>query len=276
MALTPLSRSRASWDANAGAWTRWVRERGDPHREVLLDPAVERALGRLRGLQVIDLGCGEGRFARRMARGGARVLGVDLSPALIRRARAARGRVGNPRYRVADLTHLHGVPGGRYDRALAYLSLVNVPRLGAALRKQQQKRLNVVAQSMIHSTPGLVAVISHPCFSTPDGGWEAELPVVPHGPPRLRRLFVGRYFGRRTERFRFSPEFPALTVNYHRPLGEHLEGIARAGLRLEQWIEPRPSAALARREPAWRPHRELPLFAVWAARKPGPRRKPWS
>ena len=47
------------------------------------------ALGVPAGALVIDAGCGIGRYARRLAGAGFRVIGVDRSPALIDEARAA-------------------------------------------------------------------------------------------------------------------------------------------------------------------------------------------
>ncbi len=42
-----------------------------------------------RGLRVLDVGCGTGRHARALAAAGARPIGLDLSAALLRRAREA-------------------------------------------------------------------------------------------------------------------------------------------------------------------------------------------
>jgi 2-polyprenyl-6-hydroxyphenyl methylase/3-demethylubiquinone-9 3-methyltransferase len=48
----------------------------------------------LRGRRVLDLGCGKGRFARRLAEAGAIVVGIDLSAAMLAEADAAGfGRV---------------------------------------------------------------------------------------------------------------------------------------------------------------------------------------
>jgi 2-polyprenyl-6-hydroxyphenyl methylase/3-demethylubiquinone-9 3-methyltransferase len=50
--------------------------------------AVCRALGPVRGRRVLDLGCGKGRFSRKLEALGARVVGLDASKAMIAEAGA--------------------------------------------------------------------------------------------------------------------------------------------------------------------------------------------
>lgn len=63
------------------------------HNPVML--AEERAMlallpGRLDGMQVLDAGCGSGRYVlHALARGAAHVVGIDLSPPMLERARGA-------------------------------------------------------------------------------------------------------------------------------------------------------------------------------------------
>jgi 2-polyprenyl-6-hydroxyphenyl methylase/3-demethylubiquinone-9 3-methyltransferase len=49
--------------------------------------AIRGALGPLNGRRVLDLGCGKGRFAARLRAEGARVVGLDLSAAMLASAR---------------------------------------------------------------------------------------------------------------------------------------------------------------------------------------------
>src|SRR5579872_1503976 len=44
-------------------------------------------LGEVRGLRIADIGCGTGRHAARLAASGARVIAIDFSAGMIRRAR---------------------------------------------------------------------------------------------------------------------------------------------------------------------------------------------
>lgn len=52
------------------------------------------ALEPLAGRDVLDVGCGDGRLAVRMAERNARVTGLDLSPAMLAAARERAGRAG--------------------------------------------------------------------------------------------------------------------------------------------------------------------------------------
>jgi len=61
------------------------------------------------GSAALDVGCGVGRWSRLLARRGARVTGVDLSPTMAAEARrraAAAGLAGRCRFEVADLAEL--------------------------------------------------------------------------------------------------------------------------------------------------------------------------
>ena len=77
----------APYDAIA---EQYRRTRESPVRRHIEAYTLWQLLGDVHGLRVLDLGCGEGHYARQLAAAGAaRVLGVDASPAMIELARAA-------------------------------------------------------------------------------------------------------------------------------------------------------------------------------------------
>ncbi len=59
--------------------------------------AVLRALGPVGGIRILDLGCGKGRFAAHLAEGGAEVVGLDLSAAMLGRAEGVARVLGSAR-----------------------------------------------------------------------------------------------------------------------------------------------------------------------------------
>ena len=81
----------SSWDANAEAWTKAVRDGAIPSRRAGTDAAILAAVRRATGRKVLDIGCGEGWLARAIAPEGFVVAGIDGSAGLIERAREAGG-----------------------------------------------------------------------------------------------------------------------------------------------------------------------------------------
>jgi 2-polyprenyl-3-methyl-5-hydroxy-6-metoxy-1,4-benzoquinol methylase len=87
----------------------------------------------------LDVGCGTGTFARRVARAGMNVDAVDSDSTAIAIARAAGSPgPGTIVYRCADITDVE-LPAARYDLITCIAALHHVPfdtvtRLAAALR----------------------------------------------------------------------------------------------------------------------------------------------
>src|SRR5437879_1783410 len=78
--------NRRLWDVNARWWDDRIGD-GNDFQTLLIEPATERLLDVLAGDTILDAACGAGRFARRMAELGARVVAFDHSAEFIARAR---------------------------------------------------------------------------------------------------------------------------------------------------------------------------------------------
>src|SRR5258707_9900845 len=91
----------------------------------------------LRGLKVVDLGCGFGWFCRwARQHGAAEVTGLDLSDNMLARARAATSD-DSITYQRADLELLE-LPAARFDLAYSSLALhyiANAGRLFGTIRQ---------------------------------------------------------------------------------------------------------------------------------------------
>ncbi|MFF0448896.1 class I SAM-dependent methyltransferase [Streptomyces sp. NPDC004609] len=80
----------------------------------------------------LDVGCGTGRFARRLARLGMDVDAIDPSEAVIAEARARSAHLDrtpdtrSPRFRHADVTETE-LPSGHYDFVSCLASLHHMP-----------------------------------------------------------------------------------------------------------------------------------------------------
>src|SRR5437868_14030876 len=96
--------SRDIWDQNAKWWDARMGEGNDWHR-LLIAPAVEKLLSVVPGERVLELACGNGQFARRLASLGARVVACDSSAAFLECARRRTSEHSDRiEYRLVDLT----------------------------------------------------------------------------------------------------------------------------------------------------------------------------
>ena len=85
--------NEALWERHAGWWQREFSDGADPEYEEQILPLVAHHLQGAR--RVLDVGCGEGQVARRVAGPGVEVVGLDPTPSQIS---VARDRAGGPRY----------------------------------------------------------------------------------------------------------------------------------------------------------------------------------
>jgi ubiquinone/menaquinone biosynthesis C-methylase UbiE len=149
------------WEGNAEVWARLSRLGYNVSRDEITLPAFLALLPDVAGLSGLDIGCGEGHSSRLLARRGARMTAVDIAPTFIRLARDEEERepLGID-YRVASALALHFADGA-FDFLAAFMSLMDIPDLGGALRE---------ASRVLRPGGFLQFAITHPCYDTPERG----------------------------------------------------------------------------------------------------------
>ena len=96
----------------------------------LEEPQVDRLLGGVKGLTVLDVGCGTGRHAIRLAASGARVHAVDFSAGMLEQARNKPGAAG-VNFQAHDLSQPLLFPDGMFDRVICGLVVDHIADLPA-------------------------------------------------------------------------------------------------------------------------------------------------
>jgi SAM-dependent methyltransferase len=122
---------------------------------------------------MLDLACGTGAVAERAAQRGARVVGVDLAPALIETAKARAGEQGlEIDYRVGDAENLD-FPDASFDKVSSTCGIMFTPDHEAVARELAR----------IVRPGGLIALANW----TPTGGlakmFKVMAPYQPSPPP---------------------------------------------------------------------------------------------
>jgi len=252
--------SRLRWDEVATDWDRFVEEGHDFHRHLGHGPALLGLIGPIRGRRVLDVGCGQGYFSRVLAREGAKVTGIDWSKGMIELALGhEREAPCGIRFIRADAARLDTVLGAeRFDLVTSCMALMDVPDPGRTLR----------AISKVLVPKGrLVFSIPHP-FNDASTRWSS--PRVGHHGPRL----VDHYFDERpfTVAWKLRGTSGVMRApQWHRTFATWSRYLRAAGFVMSHLVEPRVSAALARREPRLEGGRRVPYYLLVEARRAAPR-----
>lgn len=159
--------TRTQWEAAAEAWDRW-----SPLLARWLGPATDAmvdAAGVGPGARVLDIAAGAGEqtlVAARRAGATGYVLATDISPGILRYARAAAEKAGlaNVETRELDGERHDQLPAGSFDAAISRVGLIYFP--------DQQRALAGIRHAL---RPGgrFAAVV----YSTPDQNPFFALPV---------------------------------------------------------------------------------------------------
>jgi 2-polyprenyl-3-methyl-5-hydroxy-6-metoxy-1,4-benzoquinol methylase len=150
-----------AWNANAAMWDERMGE-GNDFVETLIWPPTQRLLALRTGERVLEIGCGNGLYARRLAALGADVLATDFASEMIALARArpvsATGRID---YRVLDATDeaaLLGLGERSFDAAICMMALFDMSEISPLLHALAR---------LLRPDGRFIFAIMHPCFNNP-------------------------------------------------------------------------------------------------------------
>jgi SAM-dependent methyltransferase len=211
-------------------------------------PALRALLPQLRGLRVIDLGCGFGWFCRwARQQGAAGVLGIDVSEKMLARAHADTNDAAIT-YRRMDMERLE-LPERSFDVAYSSLALHYIEDLAGLLA--------TVYRALV-SGGRLVFSAEHPIFTAPTRpGWSVDADGRKQWP-------IDSYL---CEGQRRTDWLAKGVVKQHRTLGSYLNLLLQLGfalLHVEEW-GPTDEQIAAR--PALADERQRPMFLLVAARR---------
>ncbi|HJZ46733.1 MAG TPA: class I SAM-dependent methyltransferase [Roseiflexaceae bacterium] len=208
--------------------------------------ALLRLIGDVTGLQLLDLACGHGRLARELARRGGRVVGVDISEALLAKARAREA--ASPlqiSYVHADVATPEALAGKIFDAVGCSFGLSDIDDLDGA----------IATVARVLRLGGFFAFsIVHPCFP----GWEAKQ-ASPSWQPGRGYYEEGWW---RADRPAHGVR-PRVGAN-HRMLSTYLNTLARHGLVVEEVAEPMPELDWIDHAPSIGP---VPVYLAVRCRK---------
>ncbi len=210
------------WNRVASDWNLQVGDEGDHNRRLNSDPVLWQFTGDVRGLRILDAGCGTGYLARQLADKGACVTGVDISEKMIeiatQKSLAASQTID---FRLESCATLDSLGDGYFDRVISNYVLMDVPDLRATV-SAFYRVLKVGGQAIV--------VFSHPCF--PQGRAVEQNGEVVY-------KWSNSYF--ESQKCVDPPwgHFTSEFIRFHRPLSEYWQVFKQSGFEIIDFEEPR-------------------------------------
>ena len=222
------------WEASASAWITDIGDHGDFSRKYVLDaPMLARVTGRGFG-NALDVGCGEGRFCRRLQSHGITTTGVEPTDGL-RHAAEARDPSGTYVNAMAEALPF---ADDSFDLVVSYLTLIDIDGIDQAIAEMAR----------VLRPGGTLLIANLNSFNTA-GDWHRLLDGT-------RFFRIDEYMETRTEWVNWRG---ILVRNWHRPFSQYMQLLLASGLRMTHFEEPLPSGgdnAIARR------YRKVPYFHI--------------
>jgi ubiquinone/menaquinone biosynthesis C-methylase UbiE len=248
------------WDDATTSWVDFVREGKDYFRNEMNGPAAFRIIGKVKNKDVLDLSCGEGYNTRMLARKGARVVGVDFSREMIRRARQSEERdKSGIKYYISDAADLKELKNKSFDVVTCIMALMDIERYENAISE--------VAR-VLKKNGRFIFSITHPCFEYGDtiegvqiAKWKDEETTENSAEKKTGHLEINRYFGIAKLEVPWNMKRlvkPFRTTSFHRTLTDYFEALRRNGFVVARLFEPKPTARGVAKYSALRKHLRIP------------------
>ncbi len=223
------------WLASASAWMESQGELGDQSRQEILDPCLDQILGQVEGLAILDVGCGEGRYAAMLASKGATVTGIDPVGVFIKRA-SSRCPTGTFVQGFAEAVPFESQS---FDLVLSYLSIIDIPDYVKAISEMAR----------VVRPKGRVILVTVSNMASATDGWVKDEAGI-----KLYRS-IDRYM----DEFALDLSWNGIRIaNYHRPLSAILKAFFDTGLKMTGFYEPLPQPD----SPCYQDEFRVPTFQV--------------
>lgn len=296
--LILFMKQNTSWGKVADWYDEYLGNEDSYQKNVIL-PNLLRIVHAKPGDRIVDVACGQGYFSESLALEKAQVIGVDISPELIRKAegRFADRKIKNAEFHVSPADNLGMVQTSTAETAICVLALQNIKELDQTfaevariLRKPKNQDTVGFAikrgrigqgngekddQHNLKNTPTqtfgrFVFVLNHPAFRIPQSSdWFFDERSSSGNKGKQGRV-VYEYLSEGTIKIDMNPGIPKervrekkYTISYHRPLQVFVKLLAKHGFavtRLEEWSSHKKSQEGPRANAENNARKEIPMF----------------
>lgn len=247
---------KTSWGREAKWYDSLLETDDDTYQSQVILPNFLRVLRPLPDEVIVELGSGQGFFAREVAQCGSRVIGIEIGKDLVD---IAEKRAREEGFSGRNLTFYVGNAEKR-QQSLADLS---VDALYIILALQNMKDLSSVVKEtsrVLKASGRVILVLNHPAFRIPqasDWGFDEKTKQ------QYRKVYQYLSPGEVTINMHPGQRTKSETVSYHHSLQDYMKVFAKKGLaitRIEEWISHKKSEKGPRQGAEDKSRKEIPMF----------------
>ena len=252
-----MKRKNTSWGHVASWYSDLLEDSTDTYQTKVILPNLLRVMKVSSSEHVLDLACGQGFFARELAKAGHKGTGIDVSPELISKAKALSPESD---FKVGAADNLSFLKGNSFDSVLIVLALQNIENLQGTIAE---------CHRVLKKGGNLFIVLNHPAFRIPrysGWGWDEE------NKTQFRR--IEHYLSENSVEIDMHPgskEKKINTFSFHRSLQVYSKAFIKNNFSitgLEEWISHKKSQKGPRALAEDTARKEIPLFLMLKATKP--------
>lgn len=235
------------WDDSASVYSKGQGEIGDPLHQYMIDPEISKMLGDVSGKIILDAGCGNGYWVRRLAQKAEKVIGIDSSVELINDAKSAKN-LSNTEYYTADLLESIDLPDFHFDIILSSMVFHYLGNVENAV---------VEFKRMLKPNGRVVIAIQHPIYQ-----YHFRVQNKTGGASGSFSNPVG-YFDRKIVEQTILSGKTIIKI-YNRPLSDYIKPFLQRGFTLVDFTEPEYTDELLSKVPRYKEVSEMPRVAIFS------------
>lgn len=243
--------STESWNGLGSEWFELAQTAES--RMCFIMPYTLKKLGDVSNKKILDLGCGEGGYARELAKKNANVTAVDCAEKAVNYSIEQAEKCGlSIRHFVRNSNDLQGIENDTFDIVLCSMMLMDCEDFEGTVREVVR---------VLKPSGKLFASVLHPCF---DGNHENG--IERKGERSNRQVIIKNYF---------EPKVWEAPLNRgktpviwrHRTFEEYVKTFISCGLTITDLNEPRATDQQAEKSNAMAFLHKIPLYLFWELRK---------
>jgi 2-polyprenyl-3-methyl-5-hydroxy-6-metoxy-1,4-benzoquinol methylase len=240
------------WETLADIYSSEFDSEGDYYRKVLLNPALFQLLGEVRGLKILDAGCGEGYLSRILAEKGASVTAFDFSERMLKIAKERTPSHLDIQYLRYDYERIGSKFKSQFDIVIANMVMQSIPDYDKAIFETYK---------VLKKKGKFIFSLNHPCFIIPNSKFDNNA----HEKNMLPA--INDYFEERVFELDFPKNTPNKVYVFHRTLSSYIASILKRKFSINAIIEPRPVMDLLKIDNILSNELKVPRFIVFSLKK---------